>query len=243
MPLGMMPLMRNVGCHCGTCSKSFASPFSLRRHAATMHNTPMNNQSISLNNQGQNTSNQASLKRGRGYDGNNDDDSEKKTKRRCKYFYPIAAHAYEYTEDKIEEMVKGSKDPDEAREEAIADMADKHEKHFFRVYKDFIIKGLYTRKSKLHQKVMDHATGLHKHDVPADFAAKMAIRKYRDEFEASTYVEHAAIYIDSENEEDEDYEADTSDEEEEEDAGDGSDGDEVEDKESSNSEASSDNDA
>lgn len=95
-----------------------------------------------------------------------------------------------------------TKDDDEAEEIAFINMEEKHKKAFFEVYTDFVIKYLYTRMSKLHRKVLERAVELHTRDVPAKEAAKMAIRKYRDDFDSAKFVKHAATENDSEEETD-----------------------------------------
>ena len=92
---------------------------------------------------------------------------------------------------------------DDAEDVAFAYMEDKHEKAFFNVYKDFLVKSLYTRKSRLHQKVLGHAVELHKMDVPAKDAVKMSVRKHKHDFDAPSFVKHAATVNDSEDESDE----------------------------------------
>ena len=193
------------------------------------------------------TSNQSSLKRD--HEDDDETDFSKQTKKRCKYFYPIARDVWDSTSDKHEKWVKHYEKDDptcDAQEVAFDVMDDKHKRYFFRVYTDFLVKALYARKSRLHQKVLEYATRLHKNGVPAEYAVKLAIRENRDEFDTSEFVKHAAIEGDSEDEEVEDDESsdDDSSDEQEENSGDESDKDEVaEDTQSSNSGASSGTDA
>ena len=161
-------------------------------------------------------SGQSSQKRGR----EDSDDSSKQTKKRCKYFYPIARDVWDSTSDKHEKWVEHYENQSgnyDAEKAAFDELENKHTKYFFRVYKDFLVKALYTRKSRLHQKVLEYATRLHKNGVPADYAVKLAIREHRMEFEAPEFVKHAATEGDSEDEQDEDDETseESSDEEEE----------------------------
>lgn len=187
---------------CPSCDKQLARSDSLRRHQELVHARPM----LPYHNQ-HNTSAQTSLKRSHEeVEEVEEPETPKKIRKRCKYFYPIASDAWENTYDKFEKALKNqSSDEDEndAEDIAFAEMEDKHEKAFFNVYKDFLVKSLYTRKSRLHQKVLDHAMELHNLDVPAKDAVKMSVRKHRDDFDAPKFVRHAATEDDSEEETDE----------------------------------------
>ena len=129
---------------------------------------------------------------------------ERKIMKASKRFYPIALQAWESTYDRWEKiknkLVKNSKDEEEAEDEAFDKMSEKHHHAFFDVYSDFLIKALYLRKSKLHQKVLEHAVELHSRDAPVKIAVKTVIKKYRDEFDEEMYVRNASTHLDSEEE-------------------------------------------
>lgn len=140
-------------------------------------------------------------------DEDENDDEELETlqiRKRCKYFYPIALEAWHDTYEQFENrMTTQNSDNENAEDIVFTEMEDKHVKAFFQVYKDFLTKSLCTRKSWLHQQVLENAIQLHKMDVQAKDAVKISVRKYRDDFDAATFVRHAGTEDDSEEETDE----------------------------------------
>ena len=94
-------------------------------------------------------------------------------------------------------------DDDEAEEDAFVDMSGKFHRVFFDIYGDFLVKSLHLRKSKLNQRVLEHAVELHKRDVPAKVAVHTSIKKYRYDFDPEEYVRHASEKDDSDSESDE----------------------------------------
>ena len=194
---------------CQTCNKALARSDSLQRHQLLMHSKSMlPHQKKCLN--------QSQTSHKRTYDEMNEDEDTLPTQiqKRCKYFYPIAAEAFENTCDRFEEALSTAADDsvqddgfyhgdEEETDEAFAEMEVEHEKAFFQVYKDYLKKALYTRKSRLHQKVLAHAVELHKLNVPAKDAVKMSVRKYKDDFDTAEFVKHAGTVDDSEEETDE----------------------------------------
>ena len=65
------------------------------------------------------------------------------------------------------------------------------------MYKDFLVKDLFLRNSKIHQKIRDQAIQLHECNIPAKAAAKEAVKKYGYEIDAAKFVENVGKDNDS----------------------------------------------
>ena len=184
---------------CPYCAKQLARSDSLRRHISTFHPGHIIPYSHLTPQYDQNSGEEEA--------GDEVPETPEKTRKDCMYFYPIAEEAWSNTYDKWKKTLDKLKESDEnltdedAIEEADGKMYGKHEKAFFEVYKDYIIKALNLRKSSLHKKVLQHAVTLHKRDVPPEVASSVVIKKYKDDIDAIRFVRHAGNTEDCDEEE------------------------------------------
>ena len=174
---------------CPYCAKQLARSDSLRRHISTFHPGHI----IPYSHAFEVTQNSSEEE----VEEDEVPETPEKTKKDCMHFYPIAKEAWSNTYDKWKKTLDKLKEKDEnlteedAVEEVDEKMESKHEKAFFEVYKDYIIKALNLRKSSLHKKVLQHAVTLHKRDVPPEVAANVVIQRYKDDIDAIRFVRHA----------------------------------------------------
>ena len=181
---------------CPVCRKQLARSDSVRRHVASFHPNHM----MAL--YGERASVSSS-----DVEVEEDRESETPEKRNtdCKYFYPFAEQTRSNTFEKWQKTFKKVKREDNLSEKAASELADDlmdlpQKREFFDIYKDYLVKALYLRRSSLHKKVLRYAVTLHEQDVPAKVAVNTAIRKYGDDFEVCDYILHATDNGDSEEE-------------------------------------------
>ena len=135
-------------------------------------------------------------------DSSTDEEPEFIKTKRFKYYYPIALEAWiknwdKYDKEEEKQKKKYGENYGKIRAHTNTSMVKENRRAFFDVYKDFLVKDLFLRNSKIHQKIRDQAIQLHECNIPAKAAAKEAVKKYGYEIDAAKFVENVGEDNDS----------------------------------------------
>ena len=152
-----------------------------------------------------------------------------KNAKNCTHFHRLASATWDLTAHKWEKAKRMAlkelndedasdaaeqKNDDESDEVAFAKMQPEQERIFFDKYRDFLMTAMCVKNSKLHRKVLAHASELQKMGVTSLVAAQTAIEQFEEEFDVQEYMRH--VYQTRDDEEVDDS-SDSSNEEEDED--------------------------